>query len=229
MSSSDTSGFAAAQQAAQTNDATVLFIGLDQSQESEGHDRTSIALPGVQAQLVQSVAAVSKVSCVPLISSRVHGRQGPVVVVVIAGGCVDVSAIAANPNVWCCRCCILSSHGAGQRHLVLVLLGTVWRPGNRRCALWHIQPGSVWVISKRASADQPSGPLDADMVPVQLCVAVHVRHGNAPQRNDWQPRVCVLPGALQTVTSPDADIASLPARPSTTLDTASGCALMMHA
>jgi hypothetical protein len=35
----------------QTADATIIVVGLDQSQESEGHDRTIISLPGVQARL----------------------------------------------------------------------------------------------------------------------------------------------------------------------------------
>ena len=62
MSGTDTSGFAAAQQAAASADATVIVIGLDQTQESEGHDRTAINLPGVQDEFVQAVASSSKVS-----------------------------------------------------------------------------------------------------------------------------------------------------------------------
>jgi hypothetical protein len=49
------SGFAAATQAAAAADVVVIIIGLDQSQESEGHDRDIIALPGMQAQLVAQV------------------------------------------------------------------------------------------------------------------------------------------------------------------------------
>ncbi len=44
--------------AAASADAVVLVIGIDQSVESEGHDRTDIGLPGYQNQLIQQVAGV---------------------------------------------------------------------------------------------------------------------------------------------------------------------------
>jgi beta-glucosidase len=55
----DRSGFAAAESAASAADATIVVVGLDQGQESEGHDRDSIALPGVQSDFiaVRSLAA----------------------------------------------------------------------------------------------------------------------------------------------------------------------------
>ena len=53
--------FAAAATAAATADATIIVIGLDQTQEREGHDRYSIALPGVQDDFVASVAMSAKV------------------------------------------------------------------------------------------------------------------------------------------------------------------------
>jgi hypothetical protein len=50
-----TTGFDAAKTAASAADAVVLIIGLDQSQEREGHDRDSIAFPGNQVALAQAV------------------------------------------------------------------------------------------------------------------------------------------------------------------------------
>ncbi len=47
---------AAAVAAASSADAVVLVIGIDQSVESEAHDRTDIGLPGNQNQLIQEVA-----------------------------------------------------------------------------------------------------------------------------------------------------------------------------
>jgi beta-glucosidase-like glycosyl hydrolase len=76
--------FAAAAAAAAAADATVLVVGLDNSLESEGRDRTTIALPGNQAQLISQVAAAAK---------------GPVAVVLMTGGGVDVSLAKADPNV----------------------------------------------------------------------------------------------------------------------------------
>merc|ERR1711871_1312118 len=42
--------------AATDADATVLVVGLDQTQESEGHDRTSISLPGKQTDVIKAAA-----------------------------------------------------------------------------------------------------------------------------------------------------------------------------
>merc|ERR1712087_288473 len=62
-------------------------MGLDQSQESEGHDRTSLALPGAQTQCIEQVAEAAK---------------GSVVLVILSGGAVDVSAVADSVDaiVW---------------------------------------------------------------------------------------------------------------------------------
>ena len=80
----DTSGFEGAIAAAAVADQVVIVIGLDQGQESEGHDRTDISLPGHQATLVQKVAAAS--------------RQ-PAVLIVMAGGSVDISAARDDPHI----------------------------------------------------------------------------------------------------------------------------------
>jgi beta-glucosidase-like glycosyl hydrolase len=84
ISQNDTSGFADAVKAAGEADATVVIVGLDQSQESEGHDRVMIELPGAQAALIEAVAKAAK---------------KPIVLVIMSGGPVDVSAAKANPNV----------------------------------------------------------------------------------------------------------------------------------
>jgi len=84
ISSTDQSGFNDAISAAKNADATVIVVGLDQSQESEGHDRTSIAFPGVQSDFIAQVAS---------------GAKGPVAVVVMAGSSLDLSAIKKDTNV----------------------------------------------------------------------------------------------------------------------------------
>lgn len=68
--------FDAATDAAREADATVLVMGLDQSVEAETRDREVLVLPGRQAELVSKVAEASK---------------GPVVLVLMCGGPVDVS------------------------------------------------------------------------------------------------------------------------------------------
>eukprot|EP01120_Amphizonella_sp_Union-15-10_P013666 TRINITY_DN6394_c0_g1_i2.p1 TRINITY_DN6394_c0_g1~~TRINITY_DN6394_c0_g1_i2.p1 ORF type:complete len:328 (-),score=80.86 TRINITY_DN6394_c0_g1_i2:13-996(-) len=84
IAGTDKSDFPAACTAAKSSDATVLVVGLDQSQEREGMDRTIISFPGVQSDLISTVADCSK---------------GPVVVVVMAGGQVDLTDVKENPKV----------------------------------------------------------------------------------------------------------------------------------
>ncbi len=75
---------AAAAKAAASADAVVLVIGIDQSIESEGNDRYSIALPGNQSALIALISSVAK---------------GPVVVVVMGGGSLDLSLPKASPTI----------------------------------------------------------------------------------------------------------------------------------
>jgi beta-glucosidase-like glycosyl hydrolase len=72
----DTSGFAAAVQAASQSDAdaVIVVLGIDQTQEAEGHDRTNITLPGQQIPLAQAVCAAAA------------SRSAPCIVVYITGG-----------------------------------------------------------------------------------------------------------------------------------------------
>eukprot|EP01061_Rhynchopus_euleeides_P036343 TRINITY_DN6126_c1_g2_i1.p2 TRINITY_DN6126_c1_g2~~TRINITY_DN6126_c1_g2_i1.p2 ORF type:complete len:602 (+),score=255.96 TRINITY_DN6126_c1_g2_i1:100-1905(+) len=85
-----TTNFPDAAKAAGKADATVIVLGLSMTQEREGVDRTDIALPGHQAELVALVAAAAK---------------GPVIAVVVAGGSLDLSPLKDNKNVsavlWC--------------------------------------------------------------------------------------------------------------------------------
>eukprot|EP00483_Globobulimina_turgida_P009380 UN09399 len=76
ISSQNTTGFAAAINAAKNADLTVMVMGLDQSQEAEGHDRGNILLPGVQYDLIEQVSTASK---------------GKTILVILSGGCVDIS------------------------------------------------------------------------------------------------------------------------------------------
>jgi hypothetical protein len=84
IASADKSAFPAACSAAQQADATVLIVGLDQTQETEGHDRILLDLPGVQNDLITQVAQCSK---------------GPVALVVMAGGPVDLTGPKGNPKI----------------------------------------------------------------------------------------------------------------------------------
>lgn len=70
--------------AASKADATVILIGLDGTIEGEGHDRYTIDLPGNQTDLIDAVSAAS---------------AGPVIIVFIGGGAVDLSAYKTSSKV----------------------------------------------------------------------------------------------------------------------------------
>ena len=73
-----------AMRAAKKADATAIIVGLDLSVEAEGSDRVDLLLPGYQNQLIKQVASVSK---------------GPVVLVVMSGGPVDISFVKNDPKI----------------------------------------------------------------------------------------------------------------------------------
>jgi xylan 1,4-beta-xylosidase len=70
---------------AQSSDIIILALGIDDSIEAEGHDRVSIDLPQVQHDLVTAIVAAAA------------GK--PVVIYLLNGGCVDVTAELNNPSI----------------------------------------------------------------------------------------------------------------------------------
>ncbi|KAK2989424.1 hypothetical protein RJ640_017679 [Escallonia rubra] len=72
----DQSMIEAASRAAALADATVLIVGLNQSFEAEDLDRLNLSLPGNQEKLVLEV---------------VNAAKGPVILVIMSGGPVDLS------------------------------------------------------------------------------------------------------------------------------------------
>ncbi|XP_051145184.1 beta-xylosidase/alpha-L-arabinofuranosidase 1-like isoform X2 [Andrographis paniculata] len=74
----------AARKVAAAADAVVLVVGSDQSVERESLDRTAITLPGQQQLLVSQVANASK---------------GPVILVIMSGGGIDVQFAKDDPKV----------------------------------------------------------------------------------------------------------------------------------
>jgi len=59
IADSDITDIEKATELAQNSDAVILFLGLDQQQESEGHDRIETTLPGLQPKLMESVLDVA--------------------------------------------------------------------------------------------------------------------------------------------------------------------------
>jgi beta-D-xylosidase 4 len=101
ISGTDTSGFAGAMAAAEAADVIVYAGGIDNTVEAESLDRTSIVWPGVQLNLVQSLATVGK----------------PLVVVQFGGGQIDNTVLKSNFGVRCmfamvlCTCSLKSFLG----------------------------------------------------------------------------------------------------------------------
>ncbi|KAG6896619.1 hypothetical protein C0992_007087 [Termitomyces sp. T32_za158] len=83
ISGTSTAGFSAAVAAAQSADAVIFAGGIDNTVEREGGDRTSIAWPGVQLDLIAALEAVGK----------------PLVVLQFGGGQVDDSALKNNQTI----------------------------------------------------------------------------------------------------------------------------------
>ncbi|KAF5771941.1 putative glycosidase [Helianthus annuus] len=76
--------FGKAKDAAAKADAVVLVVGSDLSIEAEAHDRTKIYLPGQQNLLVSEVAKAAK---------------GPVILVIMSGGGMDVEFAKSDPKI----------------------------------------------------------------------------------------------------------------------------------
>jgi hypothetical protein len=71
INSTSTAGFAAAVTAAKAADYVILFLGIDQTIEREGHDRIEITLPGVQERFAQTILAVGKPTVIVLINGGI--------------------------------------------------------------------------------------------------------------------------------------------------------------
>ncbi|TVU25763.1 hypothetical protein EJB05_28271, partial [Eragrostis curvula] len=69
---------------AKSVDTVIMFMGLSQTQESEGRDRTTLLLPGQQQNLITAVANAAK---------------KPVILVLLTGGPVDITFAQANPKI----------------------------------------------------------------------------------------------------------------------------------
>ncbi len=83
ISDTDQSGFAAAIELARLADIVFFFGGINQSIESEGHDRTTIDVPPIQLLLLQQIEKVVR---------------SPIHVVIMSGSSLDLSYIRDSPN-----------------------------------------------------------------------------------------------------------------------------------
>ncbi|MED6206065.1 Beta-D-xylosidase 1 [Stylosanthes scabra] len=112
--------FGSAEVIARRTDATILVMGLDQSIEAETIDRVGLLLPGHQQELVSRVAQASR---------------GPVVLVIMSGGPVDVSFAKNNPKI---SAIIWAGYPgqAGGTAIADVIFGRT-NPGGRLPMTWY--------------------------------------------------------------------------------------------
>ncbi|OIV91671.1 hypothetical protein TanjilG_26524 [Lupinus angustifolius] len=114
--------FGKAEIVARNVDATVLVVGLDQSIEAEFRDRVGLLLPGHQQELVSRVA---------------RAARGPVILVIMSGGPVDVTFAKNDPKIsailW-----VGYPGQAGGTAIADVIFGTT-NPGGRLPNTWYPQ------------------------------------------------------------------------------------------
>jgi len=82
VNSMEKSGMAAALEIASAADVIILAVGIDQSVEFEGGDRTDTALPGLQEEFALKVLALNK----------------PTVLILVNGGALAIDNILQNSN-----------------------------------------------------------------------------------------------------------------------------------
>lgn len=76
--------FAEAVQIAKEADVVIAIFGLDLSQETEDHDRSSLLLPGKQMDLISAISKVSK---------------RPLVLILTGGGPLDITFAKEDPRI----------------------------------------------------------------------------------------------------------------------------------
>ncbi|PWA65680.1 glycosyl hydrolase family protein [Artemisia annua] len=102
--------------------AVVLVMGTDLSIEAESRDRTSISLPGQQNRLITEVASASK---------------GPVILVIMSGGGMDIMFAKDNPKITSIFWVGLPGE-AGGAALADIIFGR-YNPSGRLPITWYPQ------------------------------------------------------------------------------------------
>ncbi|TYH27733.1 hypothetical protein ES288_A02G091400v1 [Gossypium darwinii] len=103
-------------------DHVVLVMGLDQTQESEDHDRVDLLLPPKQQKLISSIARVAK---------------NPVILVLLSGGPVDISFAKNDQRIGSILWTGYPGE-AGGRALAEIIFGD-HNPGGRLPVTWYPQ------------------------------------------------------------------------------------------
>ncbi|OVA13542.1 WD40 repeat [Macleaya cordata] len=126
-------------EAAKHADATIILVGLDLSIEAESLDRVDLFLPGLQTQLINQVT---------------DAAIGPVVLVVLTAGGVDISFAHNNPKI---KAIIWAGYPGqeGGSAIADVIFGK-YNPGGRLPITWY--QGNY--IQKLPMTSMPFRPVD---------------------------------------------------------------------
>ncbi|KAJ3695796.1 hypothetical protein LUZ60_001173 [Juncus effusus] len=109
-------------QIASSVDYVILFMGLDQSQETEALDRLDLNLPGLQQDLITSVAKAAK---------------KPVILVLLCGGPIDISFAKNDPKIGAILWAGYPGQ-AGGTAIAKILFGE-HNPGGKLPVTWYPQ------------------------------------------------------------------------------------------
>ncbi|CAK7338187.1 unnamed protein product [Dovyalis caffra] len=109
-----------AMEAAKNADATIMFVGLDLTVEAESLDRNDLLLPGSQTKFINQVADVAK---------------GPVILVIMSAGGVDINFAKNNPKI---KAILWAGYPGeeGGRAIADVVYGK-YNPGGRLPITWY--------------------------------------------------------------------------------------------
>ena len=104
ISSDDTSGFNEAASIVKDSDEVVLIMGLDQSQEKEGLDRTDIVRLLLHLPAIVLMFFVVTLQALPgkqteFIESMLQSAKSPVTLVIMSGGAVCLQPYKDDPRV----------------------------------------------------------------------------------------------------------------------------------
>ena len=119
VNTTDASGFDAAVASAKAADVIVYIGGINQTIESEGHDRNTIDLPGQQLALLKQLEATGK----------------PLIVILFGGGGVDVSYLRDSANTHAILWAGYPSQAGGDA-IADVLFGR-YSPAGRLPVTWY--------------------------------------------------------------------------------------------
>ncbi|KAG9451584.1 hypothetical protein H6P81_011549 [Aristolochia fimbriata] len=122
-------------------DYVVLIMGLDQTEEAEGHDRLDLVLPGQQRTLITRVAKSAK---------------KPVILVLLSGGPVDIAFAKRDPKIGSILWAGYPGE-AGGLALADVIFGS-HNPGGRLPVTWYPQKYTrIPMTDMRMRSDPASG------------------------------------------------------------------------